>query len=95
MNAGIVPYDPYDLSCTAIGGAWKHIAEKHVITRKTLLVFLALFGAGVIAILSGRMMGWGGDAQEDARMARQSGSLGDALGQAIGLSPAKPPVRRD
>jgi len=66
-----------------------------VITRKTLLVFFALFAAGVIAILSGRMLGTGADAEEEARAGHQIGGIGGALDQAIGLTPGKVPMRRD
>ena len=64
-------------------------------TRKTLLVFFALFIAGVCGIVAGRVIGWGADAQEEAVSAapRQPGGIGNALGHALGLRLA--PVRRD
>ena len=62
-----------------------------LIGRKTLLVFLALFLAGVVGIVAGRAIGWGADAQEEfAPGAPHVGSrIGAALGQAIGLLPGK------
>ena len=73
--------------------SWGDASMRH----KTLLIFLAFLFAGVCGIVAGRMIGWGADAQEETVSAtpRQAGGIGGALGQAIGLSPAKPPVRRD
>jgi hypothetical protein len=59
--------------------------------RKTLLVFVALFLAGVAGIVAGRLIGWGADAEEPAAGAPHAVSrLGAALGQAMGFSAGKP-----
>ena len=73
--------------------------ENAVTKRKTPLVFVALFLAGVAGIVAGRLMGWGADAQEESAISatHPTSRLGTALGQAIGLVPGKPadPQRRD
>ena len=63
-----------------------------MINRKTVLVFAALFLAGVSGIVAGRWLGWGGaDADAEINTSHSATRLGTALGQAIGLAPSHAP----
>ena len=62
-----------------------------MINRKSMLVFAALFLAGVSCIVAGRLMGWTPADEPAAATTRESSRLGTALGQAMGLAPSRAP----
>ena len=61
-----------------------------MIGRKTLLVFAALFLAGVSGIVAGRLIGLG-NAQEEPALTAGRSRIGTALDHALGLAPQHAP----
>jgi hypothetical protein len=63
-----------------------------MIKRQSMLIFAALFLAGVFCILAGRLIGWNpADEPAAATTTPESSRLGTALEQAMGLAPSRTP----